>query len=327
MRRREFIALVTSTALGWPLAARAEQRPARLRVGVAGVQSRSFEGYLAFEKRMAELGYQNGENFVFDFVQARSNTLEGYGLAYRELASRNLDIIMASGPEFALKGAIEIAGTRPIVMIAIDFDPLALGYIESLARPGGNITGLFLEQPQLAAKRLQFLRDSFPSLSGATVFWDQISADQWRALERAAAGLLGFHVSDIYFRERPFDYERALSEAAPQDRGALIVLASPDFALDRKRLPAFALQHRMISVFYNRRYVDVGGLLSYGPSFTEMYRRAADYVDRIAKGTKPGDLPVEEPTKYELVVNLKTANALGITIPPSILVLADEVIE
>ncbi|HEV2547531.1 MAG TPA: ABC transporter substrate-binding protein [Stellaceae bacterium] len=327
MRRRDIIALVGSAALTWPLLARAQQRPGVLRVGAAGIQPRTASIYAAFEQRIAELGYREGENFVFEYVQAASPTIEGYSHAQGELARRNVDIMMATGPEADLKAAIATAGTRPIVMIAIDFDPLSLGYIASLARPGGNITGLFLEQPQLAVKRLQFLRDSFPSLSGATVFWDQVSADQWRALERAASAMTGFHVSGIEFRDRPFDYEKALLNAAPQDRGALIVLASPAFALDRKRLPEFALQHGILSVFYTRQYVDVGGLFSYGPSFTEMFRRAADYVDRIAKGAKPGDLPVEEPTKYELVVNLKTANALGIAIPPPILVRADEVIE
>jgi putative ABC transport system substrate-binding protein len=210
-------------------------------------------------------------------------------------------------------------------MVAIDFDPFARGYVKSLARPGGNITGVFFQQLDLTVKRAQLLRDAFPALSGATVFWDQVSADQWHALKQAAAGTLAMHLSGIEFHERPF--EQALKQAAPGDRAALIVTASPQFALDRGRLPEFALQHRMISVFYTREYVDVGGLFSYGVSFTGLFRRAADYVDAIAKGAKPGDLPVEQPTKYELVINLKTAKALGITIPTSLLLLADEVIE
>ena len=327
MRRRDFLALVGGATLARPLAARAQQPPAILRVGASSVQPRTVAIYVAFAKRMAELGYEEGRNFVFEFVQAPNPTIEGYGLAYRELATRNVDIMMATGPEATLKAAITSAGTRPIVMIAVDFDPFARGYVSSLARPGGNITGLVLEQPQLAAKRLGFLKDSFPGLSGATVFWDQVSADQWRALEHAAAGMPAFHVSGIQFHTRPYDYESALAQAAPQDRGALIVLASPAFALDRKRLPDFAVQHAMVSVFYTRQYVDEGGLFSYGPSFTEMFRRAADYVDRIAKGAKPDDLPIEEPTKFELVINLKTAKTLGITMPPALLVRADEVIE
>jgi putative ABC transport system substrate-binding protein len=322
MRRREFIGLV-GAAVAWPLLVRAQQ-PAILRVGAASVQERTAPIYAAFEQRMAELGYDS-RNFIFEFVQAPN--IEGYAAAYRELAARNVDIMVATGPEATLKAAIAAAGTRPIVMIAIDFDPLARGYVEGLARPGGSITGVFLEQLQLSVKRLEFLRDAFPNLPGATVFWDQVSADQWKALERGAAGMSGFHVSGIRFQNRPFDYERALAGATPEDRGALIVLASPDFAIDRVRLPEFALRHRMISVFYNRQYVDNGGLFSYGVSFTDMFRRAAYFVDRIAKGAKPADLPVEEPTKFELVINLKTAKALGITMPPTLLARADEVIE
>jgi putative ABC transport system substrate-binding protein len=322
-RRREFITLIGG-AITWPFTARAQQ-PAILRVGAVSVQARTVPIYAAFVQRMAELGYEEGRNFVFEFVQAPN--VDGYAAAFQELATRNVGIIMATGPEVNLKAAVAVAGSRPIVMIAVDFDPLARGYVKSLARPGGAITGLFLEQVQLAVKRLQLLRDAFPTLTGATAFWDQVSADQWRALERAAAGMSGFHVSGIQFQDQPFDYERALAKAAPEDRGALIVLTSPAFALDRARLPEFALRHGMISVFYNRQYVDSGGLFSYGVSFTEMFRRAAYYVDRIAKGAKPGDLPIEEPTKFELVINLTTAKALGLSLPPTLLALANEVIE
>jgi putative ABC transport system substrate-binding protein len=185
MRRREFISLLGGAAATWPLAARAQQPPAMLRVGVASVQSRTSPLYAAFLKGMAELGYEEGRSFSFEFVQAPN--IEGYATAFQEIARRNVDILMATGPETNLKAAIAVAGTRPIVMIAVDFDPLARGYVASLARPGGNITGLFLEQIQLSVKRLELLKESFPKLSGATVFWDQVSADQWRALERAAA--------------------------------------------------------------------------------------------------------------------------------------------
>ena len=324
MRRREVVTAVVGAAL-WPLTVHAQQRPTILRVGAVSVQARTAPIYAAFEKRMAELGYEEGRNFIFEFVQALN--IQGYRAAYRELAARDVDILVATGPEETLRGALEVAGPRPIVMIAIDYDPLLRGFVTSLARPGGNISGVFFEQIDLTVKRLQLLKEAFPGLSGATVFWDQVSADQWQALKHAAAGMLAMHVSGIEFQEQPYDYERALPQAAAEDRGALMVLASPAFAFDRARLPEFALQHRMVSVFYTREYVDVGGLISYGASFTGMYRRAADYVDRIAKGAKPGDLPIEQPTKFEFVINLKTANALGITIPQAILARADEVIE
>lgn len=323
MKRRDLITLLGG-AVAWPFAARAQQTK-MLRVGAASIQSRKTPIYIAFEKRMAELGYEEGRNFVFEF--ARAPNVEGYAAAYQELAARNVDIMMATGPEETLKAAIGVAGARPIVMLAIDYDPLVRGYVRSLARPGGNITGVFLEQLELTVKRLQLLNDSFPDLQGATVFWDQISVDQWRTLQRAAAGAPRFHLSGIEFRELPYDYEHALAQAASEDRGALIVLASPAFAIDRARLPDLALRHRMISMFYTREYVDVGGLMSYGPSFPAMFGRAADYVDQIAKGAKPADLPIEQPTKFEMVINLRTAKALGLDVPHVLLAQADEVIE
>ncbi len=324
MRRRDFIKIVAGSAVGWPRVALAQQR-APLRVGAASVQSRSAPIYVAFEKRMAELGYEEGKNFTFEFVQA--SNVAGYSAAFQEIANRGVDIMMATGPEEDLKAAIAAAGGRPIVLIAIDFDPFVRGYVKSLARPGGNITGLFFQQLELAVKRAQLLRDGFPALSGATVFWDQVSADQWQALKRAAEGALAMHLSGIEFHQRPFDYEQAFTQTTPEDRAALLVMASPLFALDRARLPEFALQHRILSAFYTREYVDMGGFFSYGVSFTGMFRHAADYVDRIARGAKPDDLPIEQPTKYELVINLKTAKALGITVPLTMLVAADEVIE
>ena len=323
MRRRDFIKVAVGSAITWPLVARAQQR-SPLRVGAASVQSRSAPIYVAFANRMAELGYEEGRNFTFEFVQA--SNVSGYGAAFQEIANRGIDIMMATGPEENLRAAIGAAGSRPIVMIAIDFDPFVSGYVKSLAHPGGNITGLFFQQLDLAVKRAQLLRDAFPALSGATVFWDQVSADQWQTLKRAGAAL-AMHLSGIEFHERPFDYEQALTQAAPEDRAALLVMASPQFALDRRPLAEFALQHRMLSAFYTREYVDMGGFFSYGVSFTGMFRHAADYVDRIARGAKPDDLPIEQPTKYELVINLKTAKALGITVPQTMLVAADEVIE
>jgi putative ABC transport system substrate-binding protein len=187
MRRRDFIKIVAGSTFGWPRVARAQQR-APLRVGAASVQYRSAPIYVAFEKRMAELGYEEGKNFTFEFVQAPN--VAGYSTAFQEIANRGVDIMMATGPEEDLKAAIAAADARPIVLIAVDFDPFVRGYVKSLARPGGNITGLFFQQLELAVKRAQLLRDAFPALSGATVFWDQVSVDQWQALKRAAEGAL-----------------------------------------------------------------------------------------------------------------------------------------
>jgi putative ABC transport system substrate-binding protein len=173
MRRREFIAYIGGAAI-WPLAARAQQT-AVLRVGVVSGQPRSGPIYAAFERRMAELSYETGKNFAFEFMQVAS--IEEYVLAYRELVARKVDIFLASGPEIALKSALAAVESRPIVMVAIDYDPLALGYVTSLARPASNVTGLFFRQIELTIKRLQIVKDAFPDMQGATVLWDRISAD------------------------------------------------------------------------------------------------------------------------------------------------------
>jgi ABC-type uncharacterized transport system substrate-binding protein len=325
MKRRHFITLLGGAAVVWPLAARAQQSPAILRVGLVGVQPRTTAIYVAFLQRMAELGYEEGKNFVLDYVQVPN--IEGYERGYQELAGRKVDILFASGPEIGLKSALAATGTQPIVMVAVDYDPLARGYVTSLARPPGNLTGIFFQQIELTPKRLQLVKEAFPDSQAVIVFWDRISADQWRAAQSAAPGL-GLRLVGIEFREQPYDYERALAQLPSEDHRALIVLTSPVFAVpDRARLPDFALRHRLASMFSLREFVNVGGFMSYGASFTAMFRRAAEYVDRIARGAKPADLPIEQPTKFELVINLKTAKALGLNIPDRLLALADEVIE
>ena len=325
MRRREFIALLGSSAATWPLTVRGQQPPSFVRVGWIGLQPRTAAWNVAFVERMAELGYEEGKNFSFEYVQVAN--VAGYEAAYRELASRKVDILHASGPEISLKSALATAGTRPIVMVAIDYDPLARGYVRSLARPGGNVTGISIPQIELTEKRLQIVREAFPDVPAIAVFWDEISADQWHAAENAAPKL-GLRLAGIEFREQPYDYERTFAQLPPEHRRVLMVLTSPLFAVpNRARLPDFALRHRMASIFSLRQYVDAGGLMSYGASFTAMFRRAAEIVDRIARGAKPADLPIEQPTTFEFVVNLKTARVLGLTIPPSLLARADEVIE
>ena len=214
----------------------------------------------------------------------------------------------------------------PIVMIAIDYDPLALGYIKSLARPSGNVTGLFLQQIELATKRLELFKEALPDLRAATMFWDASSADQSNAA-RAAAAALGLRLASVELREQPYDYERALQAAPADHRGALIMPTSPVFYRDRQRLAELALRRGMASMFVLREWADAGGLLSYGASFSAMFRRAAEYVDKIARGAKAVDLPIEQPTKFELIVNLRTAKALGLDLSPTLLARANEVIE
>jgi putative ABC transport system substrate-binding protein len=196
----------------------------------------------------------------------------------------------------------------------------------SLARPGGNVTGVLFQQVELAMKRLQLMKDVLPSIEAATVFWDVNSVEQWQATERAAT-TLGLRLAGIELKEKPYDYEAALAKAAPDYRGALVVMTSTGFFFDRERIADVALRHRIPSIFAFRQWVEVGGFLSYGPSIATMYRLAADYVDRIARGAQPADVPVEQPTKFELVMNLKTAKAIGLNVPGTVLARADEVIE
>jgi putative ABC transport system substrate-binding protein len=310
-------------AVAWPLTAHA-QPGGVLTVGMVGGQPRSSPIYAAFLQRLAELGYHEGSNFALEFIQAAN--IEEYARASRELVARKVDIFVASGSEVALRSALAVTDTLPIIMTAIDYDPFARGYVTNLARPTGNVTGLFFQQVELVTKRLQFVTDAFRYLRAATVFWDESSADQWRTAESAAPAL-GLRLFGSKLHDQPYDYEQAVAEAPSDYRGWLFVMTSPFFFRDRARLAEFALRHRTPSVFAFREWVDAGGLLSYGPSFTGMYRRAADYVDRIARGAKPSDLPIEQPTKFELVINLKTAKALGLDVPDKLLALADEAIE
>jgi putative ABC transport system substrate-binding protein len=324
MRRREFISLLGSGAAAWPLAARAQQPAKILRVGTVAGTPRLSPQWVAFERRMGELGYQEGKNFSFDFLQAAS--ADEYEVLYRKLAARLPDVILAIGPEIGLRSALAVTRTLPIVMIAIDYDPLARGYVTSLARPSGNVTGVVFQQIELAAKRIQLVKDGFPDRPAATMFWDNVSADQWEAA-RSTAARLGLRLFGVELRGSPYDYEAALSQAPIDDRGMLIVPTSPSFFRDRARLADVALRHRIPSMFVFREWVDAGGLLCYGPSITALFRRVAEFVNRIARGAQPADLPIEQPTKFEMVVNLKTAKAIGIELPTAILLRADEVIE
>jgi putative tryptophan/tyrosine transport system substrate-binding protein len=323
MRRREFITLIGGAAAS-PVAARAQQAAKTLRVGTVSTQPRSSPVWKSFEQRMTELGYEEGKSYTFDCLNV--SKVEEYETSYRKLAARDVDIIVAAGSEISLKSALASLDTKPIVMVAVDYDPFARGYVTSLARPTGNVTGLFLQQIELTAKRLQLLKSAVPDVQALTVFRDRTTFDQWKAAEDAAANL-GLVVAGVDLGDPPFDYDKVLAQAKPEYRGTIFVLASGFFLRDRERLADFALRNRLVSMFCYREAVDVGGLLSYGPNFTIMFRRAAEYVDRIARGAKPADLPIEQPTKFELVINLKTAKTLGITIPANLLVQAEEVIE
>lgn len=296
-----------------------------LRVGDVSLGAITLPTRTAFLERMAELGYERGRNFIFDYKRVQNRA--AFAAAYREMVDRKVDILIAAGHEAGLKAAVKAAGDIPIVMVAIDYDPLAGGYVQSLSRPGRNVTGVFFQQIELTKKRLQLMKEAFPDVKAATVVWDWASADQWKVAQTAAAEI-GYPVQGVEFLERPYDYESAFARGAKKFRGALLVPASPVWKFPKRRIvPDFALRHRIRSMYFSSSYVRAGGLMSYGVSFPKLFRRIADYVDKIAKGTKPRELPIERPNRFELVVNLKTAKALGITIPPSILLRADKVIE
>jgi putative ABC transport system substrate-binding protein len=210
--------------------------------------------------------------------------------------------------------------------VAIDYDPIARGHVASLPRPGGNVTGVFFQQLELTGKRLELLKDVVPQMQRVAVLWDALSADQFPAAAEAARGL-GVQLLSLELRHPPaYDVAGAFSAAVRGRADALLILASPLFYRERSQLTALALQHRLPWISASRDSVEAGGLIAYGVNLAHMYRRAAVYVDKILKGTKPADLPVEQPTTFELVINLKTAEALGLTIPPTLLFQAHEVI-
>jgi ABC-type uncharacterized transport system substrate-binding protein len=324
MRRREALTLIVGSAVA-PLAAGAQvrARPKPLRVAITTRQPRSASFIVAFQNRLRELGHVDGENLALDVRQVIGNDDQHFA-AMRDLVDLQPDILIASGPEAAVKAAIAAAPALPIVMIAVDYDPIALGYVRSLAKPGGNITGVVFQQPELAVKRMQIMKEALPDLTLATVVWDAASADQRKEVQHAAAELR-LQLTDAEFRDQPYEYEAAFAPTG--DGRALLVCVSPIFFRERQVIAAAALRHRAMTMFGLREFVEAGGLLSYGASISALYRRAADYVARIAQGTKPADLPIEQPTKFELVINLKTAKEIGLTIPPTLLARADEVIE
>jgi putative ABC transport system substrate-binding protein len=216
--------------------------------------------------------------------------------------------------------------TIPVVIVAIDYDPQALGYVASLARPGGNVTGVFLQQIELTAKRMELLKATLPKLTRLAILWDASAADQFKAAE-AASRSLGIRVHSLELPNPGDNLRGALAAAVKDHADALFVVTTAVLFRERAQIAQLAVNNRLPAMFALREFAEAGGLMSYGTNLPEMFRRAAIYVDKILKGAKPGDLPIEQPTKFELVINLKTAKALGLTIPQLLLLRADEVIQ
>jgi len=270
-----------------------------------------------------ELGYIEGQNLAIEYITA--DHVDHIDEAAQELVRRKVDIIFVQN-HIVLKSVVAATTSVPIVIVATNFDPVILGFVASISRPGGNITGFYVRRPELVEKQIGLLAEAFAGRTRLGVLWDAISAEAFPAVERAAARL-GWELQPLKLDNPPYDFVVAFHSLAQRGAQMVLVLHTGLFAEDRAVIAALALQHGLPTMFTDKVYADAGGLLSYGPDLNAAFRRAADYVDRIAKGAKPADLPIEQPISFVLTVNLKTARALGLNIPPTLLVRADEVIE
>jgi ABC-type uncharacterized transport system substrate-binding protein len=328
MRRREFITLLGGGAVAaWPLTARAQRSGNFWRLGFLGpsldVPSMSAQ-YQEFLIELRRLGFSEGQNLIVEY--RRLDDARGPFLAAAELIRPQVDLVVAVGPEIALQAVVAASSFVPIVILAVQYDPVERGYVTSLARPGGNITGVFYRSLELAQKQLELLAEAFPKRTRLAVLWDEGSADQFNAAELTAKSL-PLELRSLKLEKPPYDFDAAFRTLAQDASQMVLVLSSPFFAIQRPRIAELATQNRLPTMFVFKPYVTAGGLMSCGVDQILMYRRAADYVARILKGAKATDLPIEQATKFELVVNLKAAKAIGVTLPTSILLRADEVIE
>jgi ABC-type uncharacterized transport system substrate-binding protein len=279
----------------------------------------------AFVQGLGELGYVEGQNLILEYRWSAGN-VDRLRENAAEVVRLGVDVMVTGGP-LATRAAKDMTSTIPIVM-ARDFDPVADGFVASLGRPGGNITGVSALTRELSQKRLELLKDTVPGLARVALLWNPVEVSAARQLRdtEEAARVLGLQVHALEVRE-PDDFEGAFTAARTGRAEGLIILADPVTLFHRARLVDLAAQSRLPAMYWERVFAEAGGLMSYAASDRDMHRRAAYYVDRILKGANPADLPVEQPTKFELVINLKTAKALEITMPPSLLLLADEVIQ
>jgi ABC-type uncharacterized transport system substrate-binding protein len=326
VKRREFITLLGGSVAAWPFAARAQQSAKMPTIGFlgSGTPSAWSQWTAAFVQRLRELGWIDGRTVAIEYRWGEGRP-ERYVEFADEFVRRKVDLIFANGTEPA------VAAKRATSIIPIIFptagDPIGSGLVSSLARPGGNVTGLSNLSTDLAAKRLEILREVFPGLRRLAVMAniDYSGAVFERNEIDAAARTLGLEIVPLPIR-RAEDIASALEELKGRAE-ALYTTGDPLMNAQRLRINTFALAARLPTMFSQREYLEAGGLMSYGPNFPDLNRRAADYVDKVLRGAKPADLPVEQPTKFDLAVNLITARALGITVPPTLLTRADEVIE
>ena len=332
MERRAFLGTVAGSLLA-PLAAEA-QKPAKIpRIGFLGISPTNLRDE-ALRQGLHEFGYVEGQNIAIErrYFEGRADRLADLTT---QLVRLKVDVIVVDACGAPLSAASQATSTIPIVVAACNDDLVATGAISSLARPGGNITGLSELSPELGAKRLALLKEAAPTVRRVAVLWNPSSSELsgvnfrfWSAdwVEvRAAAQVLGMTLQPVEIFG-PDDFDTAFSVMARERTDGLIAFSDPLIAFRGRRIADLAAKSRLPAVYPSREIVDAGGLISYGPSLPDMFRRAAVYVGKILKGAKPADLPMEQPTKFELVINLKTAKALGLTIPQALLLRADEVI-
>jgi len=324
-RRAFLIAALGAGALAAPLALFAQQPKKIPRIGWLQLHAHSESRHAAFLQGLRELGYVEGQNLVIERRAAGGKEDRLPALA-AELIRLRVDVLVALEPP-AVIAVKNSTTTIPIVMRSTD-DPVEREWVASLARPGGNITGVTSFSMALIGKRMELLREMLPNLSRVAVLWnpdEPATAPSFHKIT-AAARALGMQVQSLETRSAT-DFETAFNAAVKARAGALFPLRSPLIVEERKHIAELALKRKLPAIYDDREFVEAGGLMSYGTNLADSYRRAATYVDKILKGAKPSDLPVEQPTRFELVINMKTAKALGLTIPQTILVRADRVIE
>jgi putative ABC transport system substrate-binding protein len=321
MKRREFITLVGGAAT-WPLAAPAQQRPKTIpRIGI--IDDAPIWDH--FRRALRDLGYVEGQNIIIEYRVAHGEP-DMLLQAAKELASLPVDVIVEFGST-AARAAQLATKTIPIVMISIG-DPVRAGFAASLARPGGNMTGNTILGPDLSPKRLQLLKEIIPSVSRAAFLWNPDNASNAAIYDelKSAMPKLGMSLISVEVRSVS-EFDTALAAMLNQHPDALLTTNDPFHQIHIKRVIAFLAENRIPGMFQTRENVLAGGFMSYGASLPGLFRRGASYVDKVLQGTQPADIPIEQPTKFELVINVKTAKAIGITVPETILLRADEVIE
>jgi putative ABC transport system substrate-binding protein len=329
MKRREFIALLTGSAVAWPLATRAQQPEGTRRIGLlmtlAADDKRAQTFVSAFLERLEKLGWAEGRNARIETRWAGGDAKEIRRHA-GELVALAPDVVLATGA-VSTGPLLEASRSVPVVFVIVP-DPVGAGFVESLARPGGNATGFLMFEYAIGAKWLELLKGMAPQITRVAVIRDPANpagTGQWGAIQSVAPSF-GAELNPMNVRD-PGEIERSIAAFASKPNGGLIVTASALAATHRQLIIALAARHKLPAVYYEHNFAAAGGLFSYGPDFADQYRAATGYVDRILRGEKPADLPVQAPSKYALTINLKTAKALGIAVPPTLLARADEVIE